>query len=846
MNRRIRILERSVLVGLALACVGTLVAQVPTKCLEIESILVDACNPSSTCPGSDEGQNEMVRFRVGPAPIALGELEADWPNNSWLGLVQDATTASLTSQLNATITSCGLLLEPPLGIIPAGSTVLLVTSTDMCVAGNSFAALTDTLYLIFQNAGNTSGHFANSPAAGQPISPTPPTGSTSRTLILFHNPSGCSDTATYVRQLLVNSLGTYGGENGECDGGTVEYSWPGVPVATYVNQGCQAPFVPVIVDATVVGSLCGGTGTVDLSGTVSGGAFTSVQWSGGTGTFGDPNALVTTYTAGAGDLGTVVLTLCAQTDCADPICGTVQVASGSGPVISIAGNGPLAICPGQQVVLTASGADTYVWEGGLSGPSITVDTPGMYVVTGTDACGTAVDSVEVTAASGVVITITGSTTVCPGGSTTLTANGATSYVWSTGEITPSITVTTPGTYTVNGSSSCGSATQSAIVTFGSAPAVSVSGDQVVCAGVPATLTATSNAPVLWSTGEQTPSITVTAPGTYTATATNGCGSSSASMDVLLIDAPTVTISGVLAICPGQTTTLTASGADTYVWSDGSTGAVISVAQPGPITVTGTSACGTDAATVTITTGESPTVEITGGTLLCAGASIVLTASSNAPITWNTGATGSSITVNNPGLYTVTATNACGTDSDGHTVDASPLEAGIAATPLSGTVPLQVQFTNTSTAGASSAWDFGGLGTSTSTAPVFTFQAPGSYLVTLEVALGGCTAEAVVLINVIPPPAGTASSISLPNVFTPNNDRTNDVLSIQAVNIVSVEVLIYNRWGQKVNELRRVGEVWDGRSMSGNLVPDGTYFYTLNALGTDGVTHTLTGHITVVR
>ncbi len=35
-------------------------------------------------------------------------------------------------------------------------------------------------------------------------------------------------------------------------------------------------------------------------------------------------------------------------------------------------------------------------------------------------------------------------------------------------------------------------------------------------------------------------------------------------------------------------------------------------------------------------------------------------------------------------------------------------------------------------------------------------------------------------------------------------------------------------------------------MSGNLVPDGTYFYTLNALGTDGVTHTLTGHITVVR
>ncbi|MCB9179761.1 MAG: gliding motility-associated C-terminal domain-containing protein, partial [Flavobacteriales bacterium] len=250
--------------------------------------------------------------------------------------------------------------------------------------------------------------------------------------------------------------------------------------------------------------------------------------------------------------------------------------------------------------------------------------------------------------------------------------------------------------------------------------------------------------------------------------------------------------------------------------------------------------------VTITEGASPTVEISGEDVLCAGSSVVLTATSNAPILWNTGATTSSITVNTAGLYTVTASNACGSDSDGQTVTASPLNASFTATPSSGTAPLTVQFNNASTSGSTSAWDFDGPGTSSAVSPSFTFEGTGVYEVVLEVTLDGCVAEASAMITVGQAAPGTASSISIPNVFTPNNDRVNDVLSIQAVNIVSVEVLIYNRWGQKVNELRRVGEVWDARSMSGNVVPDGTYFYTLTALGADGVEHSASGHITLVR
>ena len=78
-------------------------AQIPTKCLEIESILVDACISETDCPGSTEGMNEMVRFITGPQPIALADLQFTFYSSNFLGIAQDATIASLIAQLNASI-----------------------------------------------------------------------------------------------------------------------------------------------------------------------------------------------------------------------------------------------------------------------------------------------------------------------------------------------------------------------------------------------------------------------------------------------------------------------------------------------------------------------------------------------------------------------------------------------------------------------------------------------------------------------------------------------------------------------------------------------------------------------
>jgi len=295
------ILSRSLSALCLVPLSGFLVAQVPTQCLEIERILVDACISSSDCPGSQEGQNEMVRFRVGPQPIALSDLSVDWPNNSYQGLVQNGTTASVTAALNASVTACGLLLEPPGGVIPAGASVLLITSTAMCTQANSFAGLADTLYVIFQQAGNTQGHFANH-NNGSLISPVPTGGSSTRTLVITQLSSSCSDVAIYDRQELVNMYGSYGGMSAENDGATVSFTWPGAPVVTYSNSGCQAPVPGTTVVATAASSsICAG-GTVSLAGSVNGG-FASVQWSGGTGSFSTNTDTLTSYTAGSGDVG---------------------------------------------------------------------------------------------------------------------------------------------------------------------------------------------------------------------------------------------------------------------------------------------------------------------------------------------------------------------------------------------------------------------------------------------------------------------------------------------------------------------------------------------------------------
>lgn len=273
-----------------------------SQCFQIESILVAACSP----PGpTTEGYNEMVRFKVGATPLNVNNLNVSWPSNGWEGLVQNAATAAKVATLNAAIDAaggCGNLLEPVGGVLPANASVILVTSYLMDASSNSFGALAEDTYIIFQdNPTTTGGHFGNYNA-------TPGLRTLSMT---FTGAGGCTDSVTYQRASLSNSAGA-----------TVLFTPAGA--ATYVNYGCTAPVPPFTVDAgTTPISACPGS-TISLSGTAQG--QQSVSWTAPSGTFSASTNLSTTYTVAANTAGqTITITLTATNACGVSITDTVTL-----------------------------------------------------------------------------------------------------------------------------------------------------------------------------------------------------------------------------------------------------------------------------------------------------------------------------------------------------------------------------------------------------------------------------------------------------------------------------------------------------------------------------------------
>lgn len=273
-------------------------------CIEIKSILVDAC-------GSPEGENEMVRFDVGGTALNVSAMTVDWPNNNYLGVCQDAGTAATVAAVNQNIVGCGSIIEPVGGVLPANAKVLLVTSTNINTLANSFSNLNENLYILFQCAGNTSGHFANyssiSGLRGMSITFA----------------GACSDTVTYDRALLVNQYGVIGGFSIDNDGAFVEFNAAGV--ATYLNYGCQVLSTGLALSGGPDVGICpGGAATASLTGTAVN-LIGNPQWTGGTGIFTPNNSLSSVYTPGPGETGIVYVTLTGNGACNTILTDTVRV-----------------------------------------------------------------------------------------------------------------------------------------------------------------------------------------------------------------------------------------------------------------------------------------------------------------------------------------------------------------------------------------------------------------------------------------------------------------------------------------------------------------------------------------
>ena len=205
-------------------------------------------------------------------------------------------------------------------------------------------------------------------------------------------------------------------------------------------------------------------------------------------------------------------------------------------------------CTTTSISLTATGGTTYSWSNGSTVVSTTanliVTAAGTYTVTVTSAGGcTDTKSISITQnttpPTAGITNNTGTTILtCTTTSISLTATGGSIYSWSNGSIvvstTANLTITAAGTYTVTVTSGSGCTdTKSISITQNTTPPpagiTNNTGTTILtCTTTSISLTATGGSMYSWSNGSTivstTANLTVTAPGTYTltATSTNGC------------------------------------------------------------------------------------------------------------------------------------------------------------------------------------------------------------------------------------------------------------------------------------------------------------------------------------
>lgn len=394
-------------------------------------------------------------------------------------------------------------------------------------------------------------------------------------------------------------------------------------------------------------------------------AFPSYQWSTGMPT----NSILVTQA------GSYFVTVTDDHGCtwnSDTLVVTV-----SDPQVAISASGPLTLCEGEEVTLTASpGFDTYTWSSNEKTPAIVVRSSGSYFVQARNAAGcTAVsDTIEVIVRTRPTAGIlpSGPPVLCPGD--TLYLDGTPTFAswdWSTGEATRTIAISRAGTYSLSGMDAfgCRSDTVSLTVTMEQRPALNLPDTVTICPTGAVTMDAGADyTSYLWSQGATTRSIRVSTAGTFFVRVgtSSGCVMYS---DTVVVEVraqlkPVVTLSGPSRICEGDSVQLDGGDFLSWDWSTGEKTRRITVRSGGSYSVSVTDAYGcsgsSDPVVITVVPAPAPTVQALTPTRVCVGDTVVLVASPGfVDYQWSNGSTGATLRVTSSGSYFVTVVNADG-------------------------------------------------------------------------------------------------------------------------------------------------------------------------------------------
>lgn len=552
--------------------------------------------------------------------------------------------------------------------------------------------------------------------------------------------------------------------------------------ASITRQNGNTPEPIVSFESTVVCSLGQARFTVDNAAAFTGGVTVAVT--NGSATKVGPATWEYTPSRPAPANMTISVTGRMSAGCPYVKSFVVPVDNPPSPTVTLAPNCPLGV-----MRLTSSPAARYEWTTSPAGVGTRTDqtydmtSPGTYqlVAWNQNECPATFGPKSVTSVPIPAPTILagGPTTICEGGSVTLTpSTTGLSYGWKRNGVSISsariLTATQSGTYTVTVSDNfCTQTSAPVTVTVEPRPIllVTANGPLTFCSGGSVTLTAASgDGSIRWSNGATTPSITVNASGTYTATVTaeNGCTASQSKTVTVTTPPSTITASGPTTLCPGGSVTLTAPESASYSWWTGEHTRSITVTNAGSyrVTVTDAAGCRATSAPVDVTLSE-PNADFTLPAAFCLPGSLQLSAlfQPNSTYTWSasgpatiTPATGSPrhATLSFLGAgdvsvtLTVTAASGCSvTRTRTVSAEAAP---SIAASSLTFCPDQSVTLVANPANAASYLWSNG------ATTRQISVSTAGEYGVTVTTA-GGCTAT-------VPPVTVTATAMPAPELVFP--------------------------------------------------------------------------------
>ena len=566
------------------------------------------------------------------------------------------------------------------------------------------------------------------------------------------------------------------------------------------------------------------------------------------------------------------------------------------------------LCNDQRLVLRPGIPNaSYRWQNGSTLDSFVVTQPGSYWVRVFNSYGcTKSDTIHVAYVSAAAVNLGRDTSLCAGGSLQLQVNipNAT-YLWSTGETSSSITVNSTADYWIRVDNGTCVVTDTIKVNFAPRPIVNLGSDTSLCIGQSLVLrTGVVNASHIWKNGSTADTLLITQPGQYWVQVTrNGCIVRD-TIDVNYKQLPIVQLGSDTSICVGSSLALNAFQVDItqYQWQDGSTtpGYLVTNAGTYSVTVKGNNGC-INRDTIAVNTIALPSFTLGKDTSLCTSEILALNVNlSNAQYLWSTGATTNAITVSSPGWYWLNVTqNRCskkdsievlykplpivrlGNDTtlcEGITKDLDVSNAGATylwqdnstsanyrvskaglyhvSVNMNGCVKkdtiridylLRPNFTlgpdrelctgtklvlDPGIRNGTFLWQDG------STSPAFTVTVPGIYSVTANNQCGGFSDEVTIVKGLC--------RLVMPNAFTPNDDRTNDVFRVKNPEFIKTFSLkIYNRWGQLIFQTSDPHKGWDGK-FNGLPQPADNYVWVISMTDNDGNKESAKGSVLLLR